>query len=80
MFDHVRVFNSRVFVFIVENKWDKLQPKVKIGQLVGYNEEIKGYYGWVPKERKIMIMWNVRFDESTILHKDRYSSIISNSS
>ncbi len=62
-----------MFIPIVEDKLDKLQPKAKIGQLVGYDEEIQRYYCWVPRENKIMIAWNVRFDESPILNKDKYS-------
>jgi hypothetical protein len=69
-FDHVRVFGNQVFIFIAKDKQDKLQPKTKIGQLLRYDEEIKGHYCWVPKKRKIIIMRNVKFDGSTILHKD----------
>jgi hypothetical protein len=59
-----------VFIFIVKDEQDKLQPKAKIGQLLKYDKEIKGCHCWVPKERKIIIMRNVKFDESTILQKD----------
>ncbi len=34
----------------------------------------------MPKKRQIIIMRNLRFDESTILHKDQYSLIIHSSS
>ncbi len=41
MLDHIRVFGNSVFIFIVEDKQDKLQPKAKIGQFVGYDEKIR---------------------------------------
>ncbi len=69
-----------MFIFIVKDEQDKLQPKAKIGQLLTYDEEIKGYHCWVLKERKIIIIRNVRFDESTIVQKDRYSLVIPSSS
>ncbi len=61
-FDHVRVFGNQVFIFITKDKQDKLQPKIKIGQLLRYDEEIKGHYYCVPKKRKIITMQNVKFD------------------
>jgi hypothetical protein len=56
------VFGNQVFIFITKDKQDKLQPKIKIGQLLRYDEEIKGHYYCVPKKRKIITMQNVKFD------------------
>jgi hypothetical protein len=33
-----------MFIFIAKDKQNKLQPKSKIGQLLRYDEKIKGYH------------------------------------
>jgi hypothetical protein len=43
-FDHVRMFGNQMFIFIAKDKQNKLRPKSKIGQLLRYDEKIKGYH------------------------------------
>jgi len=36
---------------------------------VGYDEQIKGFRIWIPAKQKIVLSYNVKFDETIIVNK-----------
>ena len=64
----LRIFGSKVYVWIEKDQREKLEAKAKPGLFVGYDELTKGFCIWVPSDRKLIISRNVRFDESSVLN------------
>ncbi|GBN98043.1 Retrovirus-related Pol polyprotein from transposon TNT 1-94 [Araneus ventricosus] len=53
---HCRAFGSLAYVYVPTVNRNKLQPKAKIGILVGYAVNRRGYRVWLPKERKVFTL------------------------
>ncbi|GBN60008.1 Retrovirus-related Pol polyprotein from transposon TNT 1-94 [Araneus ventricosus] len=51
---HCRTFGSLAYVYVPTVNRNKLQPKAKIGILVDYAVNRRGYRVWLPKERKVV--------------------------
>lgn len=51
--NNVRIFDSNVYIFIDEDKRDKLQPRATEGVFDGYDEQTKGYRCFLPSQQKI---------------------------
>ncbi|GBN10671.1 Retrovirus-related Pol polyprotein from transposon RE1 [Araneus ventricosus] len=60
---HCRTFGSLAYVYVPIVNRNKLQPKAKIGILVGYAVNRRGYRVWLPKERKVVESIHVKIDE-----------------
>ena len=60
---HFRVFGSRAWAHIPDEKRKALQPKSEQCIFVGYSEEIKGYRLLQPHSKNIIIRRDVKFDE-----------------
>ncbi|GBM41317.1 Retrovirus-related Pol polyprotein from transposon RE1 [Araneus ventricosus] len=61
---HCRTFGSLAYVYVPIVNRNKLQPKAKIGILVGYAVNKRGYRVWLPKERKVVESIHVKIDEA----------------
>ncbi|GBM63072.1 hypothetical protein AVEN_39822-1 [Araneus ventricosus] len=61
---HCRTFGSLAYVYVPIINRNKLQPKAKIGILVGYAVNRRGYRVWLPKERKVVESIQVKIDET----------------
>ena len=56
------------YVHVLEQKWDKLDKKSKMGIFLGYSTTTKGYRIFSLKTEKIIIGRNVKFDELSKLN------------
>ncbi|GBM34909.1 Retrovirus-related Pol polyprotein from transposon TNT 1-94 [Araneus ventricosus] len=61
---HCRTFGSLAYVYVPTVNRKKLQPKAKIGILIGYAVNRRGYRVWLPKERKVVESIHVKIDET----------------
>ena len=61
---HFRIFGSLAYVHIPKVQRNKLQPRAKVGILVGYALKTKGYRVYIPKDRKVIESVHVRIDET----------------
>ncbi|GBM84026.1 Retrovirus-related Pol polyprotein from transposon TNT 1-94 [Araneus ventricosus] len=61
---HFRIFGSLAYVHIPKLKRNKLQPRAKLGILVGYSLRTKGYRIFLPNENKVIETIHVYIDES----------------
>ncbi|GBM32499.1 hypothetical protein AVEN_156593-1 [Araneus ventricosus] len=59
-----RIFGSLAYVHIPKIKRNKLQPRAKLGILVGYSLRTKGYRIFLPNENKVIETIHVYIDES----------------
>ncbi|GBM63068.1 Retrovirus-related Pol polyprotein from transposon TNT 1-94 [Araneus ventricosus] len=62
---HFRIFGSLAYVQIPKIKRKKLQPRAKLGILVGYSLRTKGYRIFLPNENKVIETIHVYIYEST---------------
>jgi len=60
---HFRVFGSVAHVHIPYEKRENLDDKIEKFIFVGYDQSSKGYKLYNPKNNKIVISWDVVFDE-----------------
>ena len=68
---HFRIFGSATYCHVPEEKRKKLYKTAQKGYLVGYSENAKAYRIYIPKSRKIMIRWDVKFMEERAFRKSR---------
>jgi hypothetical protein len=68
---HLKIFGCPVFVHILEEKRNKLDPSGKKGIFVGYCEVSKAFRVYIPGHHHIEISMDVTFDEDTTLKKSR---------
>ena len=61
---HTRTFSAIGYVHILDEKRQKLDPKLEKCLLVGYSLEQKGYKCYNPSTRKVRVSRDVVFDES----------------
>ncbi|GBM55900.1 Retrovirus-related Pol polyprotein from transposon TNT 1-94 [Araneus ventricosus] len=61
---HCRTFGSLAYVYVPTVNRNKLQPKAKIGILVGYAVNRRGYRVRLPKERKVVESIHIKIDET----------------
>ncbi|GBM99278.1 hypothetical protein AVEN_80608-1 [Araneus ventricosus] len=61
---HFREFGSLAYVHIPKIKRNELQPRAKLGILIGYALRTKGYRIFLPKENKVIETIYVYVDES----------------
>ncbi|KAK2578748.1 hypothetical protein KPH14_012274 [Odynerus spinipes] len=61
---HMKEFGCKVFFLNREVNKDKFQSRCKEGIFIGYSEHSKGYRVWLPQERKVEVVRDVRFLEN----------------
>lgn len=66
---HLRPFGTKAYVGIPRQQRSKLQPRAKIGTLIGYAFKTKGYRIWIPNESQVIETINVSFDEDVVKTK-----------
>ena len=52
---HTRIFGSTAYVYIPDEKRQKLDPKSEKGILIGYSLKQKGYKSYNPSTRKVRV-------------------------
>jgi transposase InsO family protein len=68
---HLKIFGCPVFIHIVKEKRNKLEPSGKKGIFVGYCEVSKAFKIYIPGHHHIEISRDVTFDEDAALKKSR---------
>jgi hypothetical protein len=68
---HLKIFGCPVFIHILKEKRNKMEPSEKKGIFVGYHEVSKAFIIYIPGHRHIEISKDVTFDEETTLNKSR---------
>ena len=68
---HLKIFGCLVFIHILKEKRNKLEPLGKKGTFVGYCEVSKAFRIYIPGHRHIEISRDVTFDEEVALKKSR---------
>jgi hypothetical protein len=68
---HIKIFGCPVFVHILKEKRNKLDPSRKKGIFVGYCEVSKAFRVYIPGHHHIEINRDVTFDEYATLKKSR---------
>jgi hypothetical protein len=68
---HLKIFGCTVFIHILKEKRNKLEPSRKKGIFVGYCEVSKAFRIYILGHRHIEISRDVTFDEEAALKKSR---------
>jgi hypothetical protein len=68
---HLKIFGCPVFIHILKEKRNKLEPSGKKGIFVGYCEVSKAFRIYIPGHHHIEISRDVTFDEDAMLKKSR---------
>jgi hypothetical protein len=68
---HLKIFGCPVFIHILKEKRNKLEPSGKKGIFVGYCEVSKAFKIYIPGHHHIEINRDVTFDEDATLKKLR---------
>jgi hypothetical protein len=68
---HLKIFGCPVFIHILKEKRNKMEPSGKNGIFVGYCEVSKAFKIYIPGHRHIEISRDVTFDEDAALKKSR---------
>jgi hypothetical protein len=68
---HLKIFGCSVFIRILKEKRNKLEPSGKKGIFVGYCEVSKAFIIYIPSHCHIEISRDVTFDEDAALKKSR---------
>jgi hypothetical protein len=68
---HLKIFGFPVFIHILKEKRNKLEPSGKKGIFVGYCEVSKAFRIYIPGHYHIEISKDVTFDEEETLNKSR---------
>jgi hypothetical protein len=61
--NHFPIFGCPVYIHVAVEKRTKLEPFNSKGLFVGYNETSKAYRVYIPKQRKIVVCRDVKFEE-----------------
>jgi hypothetical protein len=68
---HLKIFGCPVFIHILKEKRNKLEPSGKKGIFVGYCEVSKVFRIYIPGHHHIEISRDVAFDEDATLKKSK---------
>ncbi|GAB6033770.1 hypothetical protein CHUAL_013973 [Chamberlinius hualienensis] len=60
---HLKVFGSKVFVFLPKQHRNKLEPRADVGYFVGYSSMTSGYVIWKPATNQYVHTKHVKFSE-----------------
>lgn len=67
--NHLRIFINPVYVHIPSKKGTKLEPALERGIFVGYSETLKTYNIYIPRQRRIIVRRDVKFEEDRTFTK-----------
>ncbi|KAM1596712.1 hypothetical protein ACFX1Z_031688 [Malus domestica] len=70
-YDYIRIFGSPAFFQVTENKLD---PRAKKANFLGFSSGVKGYRLWCPEMKKLVISRDVTFDEES-MYKDSEKNV-----
>jgi hypothetical protein len=68
---HIKIFGCPVFIQILKEKRNKLEPSGKKGIFVGYCEVSKAFKIYIPGHHHIDLSRDVTFDEDVAFKKSR---------
>ena len=68
---HIKIFVCPVFIHILKEKRNKMEPSGNKGIFVGYYEVSKAFIIYIPGHYHIEISRDVTFDEDATLKKSR---------
>jgi hypothetical protein len=68
---HLKIFGCPVFIHILKEKRNKMEPSEKKGIFVGYCEGSKAFIIYIPSHHHIEISRDMTFDEEEALKKSR---------
>ncbi|CEM34227.1 unnamed protein product [Vitrella brassicaformis CCMP3155] len=69
---HIRTFGARAYVHQRKDQRGKLEPRAKLGILVGFDPNTKdGYVVWLPDDRQFVISRDVQVDEHVFPAKEK---------
>jgi hypothetical protein len=68
---HLKIFGCLVFIHILKEKRNKMEPSGKKGIFVGYCEVSKAFKIYIPSHFHIEISKDVTVDEEATLNKSR---------
>ena len=68
---HIRIFDSIAYCHVPEEKRKTLDQTTEKGFLMGYSENAKAYYVYIPERRKVMVRRDVKFLEERAFRKSR---------
>ena len=63
------MFGCLTFSHVPSEKRTKLEPIAEKRIFVGYNKTSKAYQIYIPMQRKIVVWWDVRFEEEQAFSK-----------
>ena len=66
---HLRMFGCLTYSHVPFEKRTKMELTAENGILVGYNETTKGYRIYILGQRKMVVRWDVRFEEDRAFRK-----------
>ena len=73
MVNHLKFFRCIPYVLINENNSGKMDKKSEKGVFIGYSNESKGDWLYNPQTKKLIIIRDVFFDESSYINWDESS-------
>ena len=62
---HLRIFGSKCWYVLPKTHVRKLDPRARVGLMIGYSSQSKGYKIWDPEVEKVLVSRDATFDEST---------------
>lgn len=65
--NHLRIFGCRLYVYVPDEKRQKLDAKTQECILIGYNDEFKWYKTLNPKFKLVFMSRNIIIDELNLL-------------
>ena len=68
---HLKIFGCPVFIHILKEKRNKLEPSGNKGIFVGYCEVSRAFIIYIPGHHHIEISRDVTFDEAAVLKKSK---------
>ena len=66
---HFRIFGCLTYPHVYSKKRTKLEPMIKKGICVGYEENLKSYYIFIHMRKLVVVRWDVKFEEDKSFKK-----------
>lgn len=68
---HFRIFGCFTYSYVPKENMTKLEPTVDKGIFVGYSKTSKAYQIYIPAQRKVVVKWDMKFEEERAFRKSR---------
>eukprot|EP00253_Pinus_taeda_P009762 PITA_09762 len=69
--EHVNIFGCLTYSYVPEKNRTKLEPTADKGIFVGYSETLKAYRIYILAQRKVVVRWDVKFEEERAFRRSR---------